>query len=151
MAQFSSKYLQEKCFCFLKKSDIERFHSRDQHLCKCIGTIGSIYIRKRFISHRTPTWTSFHCFGTQYGRHDVMRICSIPRCSCPQKRETRVKVSPGSPRIPGTRLRSFANAKVHLVSLAAFFFGCHATLRCVTSKKTVARESKVHRMLQIPT
>ena len=33
-----------------------------------------------------------------------------------------VRVFPGSPRIPGTRLRSFANAKVHLVSLAAFFF-----------------------------
>ena len=33
----------------------------------------------------------------------------------------------------------------------SLFFGCHATLRCVTSKKTVARESKVHRMLQIPT
>ena len=90
--------LPRKMFLFLKKkSDIGRFHSRDQHLCKCIGTIGSIYIRKRFISHRTPTWTSFHCFGTQYGRHDVTWICSIPRCSCPQKRETRVKVSPGSP------------------------------------------------------
>ena len=46
------------CF-FFKKLDIERFHSRDQHLCKFIGTIGSIYIRKRFISHRTPTWTLF--------------------------------------------------------------------------------------------
>ena len=33
-----------------------------------------------------------------------------------------VRVSPGSPRIPGTRRRSFANAKVHLVSLAAVFF-----------------------------
>ena len=62
-----------------------------------------------------------------------------------------VRVSPGSPRIPGTRLRSFANAKVHLVSLAAVFLGCHATLRCVTSKKTVARDTKVHRKLQIPT
>ena len=62
-----------------------------------------------------------------------------------------VRVSPGSPRIPGTRLRSFANAKVHLVSLAAVFFGCHATLRCVTSKKTVARDTKVHRKLQIST
>ena len=62
-----------------------------------------------------------------------------------------VRVSPGSPRIPGTRLRSFANAKVHLVSLAAVFCGCHATLRCVTSKKTVARDTKVHRKLQIPT
>ena len=58
-----------------------------------------------------------------------------------------VRVSPGSPRIPGTRLRSIANAKVHLVSLTAFFLD----VRCVTSKKTVARESKVHRMLQIPT
>ena len=62
-----------------------------------------------------------------------------------------VRVFPGSPRIPGTRLRSFANAKVHLVSLAAVFFGCHATLRCVTCKKTVARDTKVHRKLQLPT
>ena len=42
-----------------------------------------------------------------------------------------VKVSPGSPRMPGTRLRSFANAKVQLVSLAAVFFFLDVTQRSV--------------------
>ena len=32
---------------------IERFHSRDQHLCKFMGTKESVYIRKEFNSHRT--------------------------------------------------------------------------------------------------
>ena len=32
---------------------IERFHSRDQHLCKFIETKKSVYIRKEFNSHRT--------------------------------------------------------------------------------------------------
>ena len=31
---------------------IERFHPRGQHICKVIGINESIYIRKRFISHR---------------------------------------------------------------------------------------------------
>ena len=31
---------------------IERFHPRGQHICKVIGTNESIYIRKRFLSHR---------------------------------------------------------------------------------------------------
>ena len=32
--------------------DIERLHSRGQHLCKFIETKISIYIRKKFNSHR---------------------------------------------------------------------------------------------------
>ena len=32
--------------------EIERFHSRGQHLCKFIGTKESIYIRKEFNSQR---------------------------------------------------------------------------------------------------
>ena len=31
---------------------IERFHSRDQHLCKFMGTKESVYIRKEINSHR---------------------------------------------------------------------------------------------------
>ena len=32
--------------------DIERFHSRGQHLCQFIGTKESFYVRKEFNSHR---------------------------------------------------------------------------------------------------
>ena len=63
---------------------IERFHSRGQHLCKCIGTKESVYIRKEFNSYRTG-------LGHQYGHrenvhvktpkrvfsHDVMSISAI--------------------------------------------------------------------------
>ena len=45
--------------------EIERFHSRGQHLCKFIGTEESIYIRKEFNSKRI-------FLGHQYGRLDVM-------------------------------------------------------------------------------
>ena len=45
---------------------IERFHSRGQHLCKCIGTKESVYIRKEFNSYRTG-------LGQEYGHRDVMR------------------------------------------------------------------------------
>ena len=44
---------------------IERFHSRDQHLCKFIGTKESFYIRKEFNSHRIG-------LEHQYGCRDVM-------------------------------------------------------------------------------
>ena len=54
---------------------IKRFHSRDQHLCKCIETKGSVYIRKEFNSLRI---CSVHQHGRrfivlehQYGRRDV--------------------------------------------------------------------------------
>ena len=40
--------------------------SRCQHLCKFIGTKESVCIRKEFPQDPfgTPTWPSFHCFGT---------------------------------------------------------------------------------------
>ena len=40
---------------------IERFHSREQHLCVDIGTIESVCIRKEFNSHRIS-------LGHQHGR-----------------------------------------------------------------------------------
>ena len=42
---------------------IENFHSRDQHLCKFIGTKETVYIRKMFNYQDrfgTPTWLPFH-------------------------------------------------------------------------------------------
>ena len=55
---------------------IECFHSRDQHLCKFIGTKESICIRKEFNSHRTGLGHQhghrFIVLGHQYGRHGVM-------------------------------------------------------------------------------
>ena len=54
----------------LKIITIERFHSRDQHLRKFIGTKESICIRKEFNSHRID-------LGHQYGRRDIMWKCSI--------------------------------------------------------------------------
>ena len=35
----------------LQSKIIDRFHSRDQWLCKCLGTMASIYMRKEFYSH----------------------------------------------------------------------------------------------------
>ena len=54
----------------LKEADssanrIECFHSRDQHLCKFIGTKESVCIRKEFNSQRIG-------LGHQHGRRDVM-------------------------------------------------------------------------------
>ena len=55
---------------------IEGFHSRDQHICKFIGTKESVYIRKEFNSHRTGLGHQhgrrFIVLGHQYGRRDVM-------------------------------------------------------------------------------
>ena len=51
-------------------SSIERFHSRDQHLCKFIGTRESIYKRKEINSHRTG-------LEHQCGRCDFMQKRSI--------------------------------------------------------------------------
>ena len=48
----------------------ERFHSRDQRLCKFLGTKESVYIRKEFNSHRIG-------LEHQYGGRDVMRKRSI--------------------------------------------------------------------------
>ena len=44
---------------------IERFHSRCQHLCKCIGTKGIVYIWKEFNSHRI-------CLEHQHGRRFIV-------------------------------------------------------------------------------
>ena len=56
--------------------EIERFHSRGQHLCKFIGTKESIYIRKEFNSQRIflvhQHGRRFIVLGHQYGRRDVI-------------------------------------------------------------------------------
>ena len=54
----------------MSKGKIECFHSRGQHLCKFIGTKGSVCIRKEFNSQRIV-------LGHQHGRRDVMRKHSI--------------------------------------------------------------------------
>ena len=56
-------------------SSIECFHSRDQHICKFIGTRESIYKRKEFNSHRTR-------LEHQCGRRDVMWKRSIIKDHC---------------------------------------------------------------------
>ena len=60
---------------------IECFHSRGQHICKSIGTKGSVCIRKEFNSHRTGLGHQhgrrFIVLGHQYGRRDVMWKHSI--------------------------------------------------------------------------
>ena len=54
----------------------ERFHSRDQHLCKFMGTKESVYIRKEINSHRTGLGHQhgrrFIVLEHQYARRDVM-------------------------------------------------------------------------------
>ena len=61
---------------YKKTKHILCFHSRDQHLCKFIGTKESVYIRKEFNSHRTGLGhlygRRFIVLGHKYGRHDVM-------------------------------------------------------------------------------
>ena len=44
---------------------IERFHSRDQRLCKFMGTKESVYIRKEINSHRIG-------LGHQHGRRFIV-------------------------------------------------------------------------------
>ena len=55
---------------------IECFHSRGQHLCKFIGTKGSLCIRKEFNSQRIVLGHQhgrrFIILGHQYGLRDVM-------------------------------------------------------------------------------
>ena len=55
---------------------IECFHSRDQNLCKFIGTKESVCIRREFNSHRIGLGHQhgrrFIVLGHQYGRRDVM-------------------------------------------------------------------------------
>ena len=52
----------------------EPFHSRGQHLCKCLGKKESVYIRKSFQQgwFGTPRWPRVIVLEHQYGRHDVM-------------------------------------------------------------------------------
>ena len=50
---------------FSKFLNIERFHSRGQHLWKFTGTKGSVCIRKEFNSHRI-------CFEHQHGRRFIV-------------------------------------------------------------------------------
>ena len=58
-----------------------RFHSRDQHLCKFMGTKESVYIRKEINSHRIGLehqhGRRFIVLERQYGRRDVMWKRSI--------------------------------------------------------------------------
>ena len=60
----------------LDQGYIECFHSRDQHLCKFIGTKESVCIRKEFNSRGTGLGHQhgrrFIVLGHQYGRRDVM-------------------------------------------------------------------------------
>ena len=59
-----------------KRTEIDRFHSRGQRLCKFIGTKESVYIRKEFKSHRTGLGHQhgrrFIVLEHQDGRRDVM-------------------------------------------------------------------------------
>ena len=64
---------------FVSLNHIECFHSRDQHLCKFIGTKESVCIKKsstpRGLGHQPGR--RFIVLGHQYGRLDVMRKHSI--------------------------------------------------------------------------
>ena len=129
MAQFSSKYLQEKCFCFLKKvryralsltwpASMQMYRNNRKYLHK----------KKVYLSQDTnmdvvslfwnPIWPPRRHVNLL---HSTLFVSAETRNKGKGVPRVSVRVSPGSPRIPGTRLRSFANAKVHLVSLAAFF------------------------------
>ena len=63
-------------FIISQSHALECFHSRGQHLCKCIGTKESVCIRKELNSHRIflveQHGRRFIVFGHQYGRRDVM-------------------------------------------------------------------------------
>ena len=80
-----------------KRTPIECFHSRGQHLWKFIGTKESVCIRKEFNSHRTRLGHQhgrrFIVLGHQYGRRDVMWKHSIPYGSL-SMRENLVMTSP---------------------------------------------------------
>ena len=65
----------------MSKGKIECFHSRGQHLCKFIGTKGSVCIRKEFNSQRIVLGHQhglrFIVLRHQYGRRYVMGKHSI--------------------------------------------------------------------------
>ena len=66
----------EVVWTVVRREWIERFHSRDQLLCKFIGTEESVYIRKEFNSTRICSVNQhgrrFIVLEHQYGRRDVM-------------------------------------------------------------------------------
>ena len=68
--------LEHRQLAFLLNLSKERFHSRDQHICKCIGPKESVYIRKEFNSLRIGLGHQhgrrFIVLEHQYGRRDVM-------------------------------------------------------------------------------
>ena len=81
---FSRMYLQFSQIQY--QSDgmtIKRFHSRDQHLCKLMGTKESVCIRKEFNSHGTGLehqhGRRFIVLEHQYGGRDVMWKRSVER------------------------------------------------------------------------
>ena len=68
--------LENSQLAFLLHLSKERFHSRDQHICKFIGPKESVYIRKEFSSVRIGLGHQhgrrFIVLEDQYGRRDVM-------------------------------------------------------------------------------
>ena len=58
-----------------KRTEIDRFHSRGQHLCKFIGTKESVYIRKEFNSHRIPAQEKAKNCSTT--KSCIMQSCSL--------------------------------------------------------------------------
>jgi len=80
------------CTLLKLNGNIERFHSRDQHLCKFMGTKESACIRKEINSHRIGLehqhGRRFIVLEHQYGRRDVMwkrsiniiRVLKVNRC-----------------------------------------------------------------------
>ena len=76
---------------------IECFHSRDQHLCKFIGTKESVYIRKEFNSTGLvwdSTWPPFYCFGHQRD-FEIKEAIASPKQSHGAIRVDTDKVSAG--------------------------------------------------------
>ena len=73
--------LENRQLAFLLHLSKERFHSRDQHICKFIGPKESVYIRKEFSSLRIglghQNGRRFIVLEHQYGRRDVIRKRSI--------------------------------------------------------------------------
>ena len=68
--------LENRQLAFLLNLSKERFDSRDQHICKCIGPKECVYIRNEFNSLRIGLGHQhgrrFIVLEHQYGRRDVM-------------------------------------------------------------------------------
>ena len=72
----------------MKRTEIDRFHSRGQHLCKFIGTKESVYIRKEFNSTGL-VWDTNMAAVSLFWNTNIKR--SIERCDWFIKRiQTRV-------------------------------------------------------------